>query len=258
MIPTQSIYPPTLQNPQAQIATGEKTTTSRLPFDRNAVVSAFLLSPQGEREVDFKIVGDDFMRMKDIKTEYCYKFRVVANTPLIRFSTVDALRFRISFSGDYIEDLVKFFGAIQDPRFNIQLADRAADFEFRFKTAEAKAQFNEVLQVVSKVSLPSQPTHQSLLTSNNNVPSPVLSNNVVDQASSTIHTINQGQKSERVSIDRVQHVNAVNVPQSGLENLVTPKQLIQPPVHVLPFPSATQPLAREQTARVVETQQQVI
>ena len=60
------------------------------------------------------------MRIKDITSEYCYKFRVTNNIPAIQYHPNDNLRLFLSFTGDYIEDLYKFIGALEDKRFSIR------------------------------------------------------------------------------------------------------------------------------------------
>lgn len=60
------------------------------------------------------------MRIKDLASEYCYKFRVTNHTPTIQSHPTDNLRIFLSFSGDYIDDLYKFIVALEDPRFSLR------------------------------------------------------------------------------------------------------------------------------------------
>lgn len=60
------------------------------------------------------------MRIKDLSSEYCYKFRVTSQTPAIQLHPTDNLRVLLYFSGDYIEDLYKFVIALEDPRFSFR------------------------------------------------------------------------------------------------------------------------------------------
>lgn len=72
------------------------------------------------------------MRMKDLASEFCYKFRVTNKIPVIQFHPNDNLRLLIKFEGDYVEDLSKFLSALDDPRFSLRQGERITTLEFRF------------------------------------------------------------------------------------------------------------------------------
>lgn len=78
------------------------------------------------------------------------------------------------------------------------------------------------------------------------ITSPIMSNyrsmssilpnqHLIESTPLTIHTINQGQKSERELVERVQYVNVSNVPDVGI-NARIQNPLVPPPVQVIPFP----------------------
>lgn len=66
------------------------------------------------------------MRIKDISSEYCYKFRVSNQVPSIQLHPTDNLRVLLTFSGDYVDDLFKFLSALEDNRFAFRQGERIA------------------------------------------------------------------------------------------------------------------------------------
>lgn len=225
---------------------------TRLSNDQ-IIVSGFFVSSQGERACDFKIVGEDFMRIKDIASEYCYKFRVTPNIPSIQLHPTCNFRLLLSFSGDYIEDLHRFIGALEDYRFSIRSGERSAILEFRFNSLEDKNQLIELIHSLSRrVSLTHVQTAPTL--ANYKSMSSILNHQQIQHIQPqpvTIQTINQGHISDRSNVERVQHLNANQIPDVGVTAF---KRLdVPPPVPLVSFPVPT--VVQQET---VTTQQQPV
>ena len=190
------------------------------------------MSTQGERECDFKLAGEDFMRIKDIASEFCYKFRVTSSIPSLQSHPSDNLRLLLTFSGDYIEDLAKFVSALEDRRFSIRRGERLAVLEFRFAALEHKNQMVELIQSVSRRgsfstvrTSPTLSNYRSVATLHNHQPLQHLQQ--VEAFPATIQQINRGQVSDRSSVERVgierververvQHLNVNPVSEGGV------------------------------------------
>lgn len=64
------------------------------------------------------------MRIKDIASEFCYKFRINNQIPVLQSHQTDISRLLFTFSGDYVEDLYKFVAALEDSRFYFRQDER--------------------------------------------------------------------------------------------------------------------------------------
>lgn len=75
------------------------------------------------------------MRIKDILTDYCYKFRVNRRGPRFEHNISEPTRVHITFDHKYVTDLSKFLRSFDDNRFVIILGDRGNGIiEIRFPT----------------------------------------------------------------------------------------------------------------------------
>ena len=73
------------------------------------------------------------MRIKDLLTDYCYKFRISRKGPKFEHNVSEPTRVFVTFDPKYVLDLSKFLRSFDDNRFVLKTIERgAAVIQLRF------------------------------------------------------------------------------------------------------------------------------